>query len=257
MSDETKALATSETRQLATIEVPPMVILQQMVSSGADAASIATISALCERWEDRQSEKKYAEAMNACQKEMPVVLNDAENKQTNSRYTKLDTLLKPARAVWLKHGFSVEAGEVDSGKPGWIRIRCLVRHIGGHSEEHFSECPMDNRGPQGSPVKTEAHGWGSAATYAYKRLVARIFSVVMSNEDDDDGNGGVATLTMDQCITLEDLIQRMGEDEWPLFFKFSSRLHKREIKTLAEISVEHFDVLVAKMKERVAARDAK
>lgn len=165
---------------MATIDVPPSVILQQMVTSGADAASIATISALCERWEDRQAERAYTTAMNACQKELPAVTKDTFNKQTETWYAKLEKIAKTILATAHKHGFSLSFGTADCPRgETWIRFVLDVMHVGGCTKRYERDMPIDNVGPKGLPNKTVAHGAISSETIAKKLLLCGAFNVTL------------------------------------------------------------------------------
>jgi hypothetical protein len=136
----------------------------------------------------RDAEVAFNDAMSACQKEMPAVERDAENEQTHSWYTRLETLSDAAVPVYTKHGFSLSFDEEDSPKEGHIRVICYCSHKAGHTRKYRGDVPLDIAGIKGNVNKTPTHAFGSTKSYGRRYLTLDIFNIVMKGED-NDGNG--------------------------------------------------------------------
>ena len=85
-----------------------------------------------------------------------------------------------------KHGFSTSLSSQPGAPADHTRFVLMVRHVGGHAEEHTWDAPIDDKGIKGNPNKTRLHGGGSSMAYAARYLKTNVFSV--STYRDDDGN---------------------------------------------------------------------
>lgn len=165
-----------------------------------------------ERAEHQQAERQFNQAMNAVQAEIQPVVRDAENKQTNSRYAKLETIDAAIRPIYTRHGFSLSFNQAPAAVAGNIRITCRCSHAGGHTEMFEREEPADIMGPKGAPTKTVLHGAVSTETYLRRALTCGIFNVQLRNQDDDGVLGGTRFITTEQAEQLEALIKETGTD---------------------------------------------
>lgn len=138
----------------------------------------------------RDAEVAFNDSMSACQSEMPQVERDAENEQTHSWYTRLETLSDAAVPVYTKHGFSLSFDEEDSPKEGHIRVVCYCSHKAGHTRKYRGDVPLDIAGIKGNVNKTPTHAFGSTKSYGRRYLTLDIFNIVMKGEDDDGNAGG-------------------------------------------------------------------
>lgn len=134
----------------------------------------------------------FNRALSQVQAETAPVLRDAENKQTNSRYAKLEAIDGMVRPIYARHGFSLSFNS-EPLPDNNIRISCDVAHDAGHTRTYNLEAGLDVAGAQGKVNKTSLHGLGSTVSYLRRYLTAMIFNIVFSNEDDDGNRGGNAT----------------------------------------------------------------
>lgn len=202
------------TTELATTntEPTPMVLLQMAMDKGLDADKLEKLMQLHERSQDRQAEREFAEAMNACQAEMPAIARDAHNPQTNSKYAKLEAVDRQIKPVYIKHGFTLTFGTDNSPIAEHIRVTCICQHVGGHKRHYQGDFPIDIAGIKGGANKTPMHATGSTMSYGRRYLTLMIFNLVMDGED-NDGNRPVDTITEEQAIQITELIEGQG---WPL-----------------------------------------
>lgn len=135
------------------------------------------------------AEQKFNEAMRKVQMEMPRIVKDAKNPQTNSRYVQLETLSKAAVPIYTANGFSLIFSEGESANPAKIRVMCEVKHEGGHTRTYHLDLSPDDTGAKGNASKTKIHGEGSTFSYGQRYLMKLIFNLTIVGED-DDGNQG-------------------------------------------------------------------
>ena len=103
----------------------------------------------------------------------------------------------------------------NSGAPlveGNICVKATVSHRGGWSEEHTIELPLDNMGIKGSVNKTGVHATASTRTYARRYLLKEVFNITTSDDVDTDGNLPAETITEEQVVNIEALIEEVGAD---------------------------------------------
>lgn len=202
------------TTELATVPTPtvtPLVLLEQAIDKGLDADQLGKLMDLQERYEASQAKNAYARAMVACQREMPVIVRNRQNNQTNSKYATLETIQEKIKGIYLKHGFSLSHGSADSPMAGHYRATCTVTHEGGHSEFFFLDVPPDDKGIKGSTNKTAIQALGSSLSYAQRYLECRIWDLTIADQD-NDGNRPTRTINEADAIQLKELIEAKGVD---------------------------------------------
>lgn len=155
-----------------------------------DVEKMERLLAMQERILDRNAEVAFNEAMRAAQEEMPKVLRNKRNDQTNSNYADLEKVNDIIVPVYVKHGFSLSFGTADTQLPGHIRITCLVSHVAGHSRPYFCDMPLDIAGIKGNQNKTPTHAHGSTMSYGRRYLTLLIFNITLTNEDNDGNRPG-------------------------------------------------------------------
>ena len=164
-----------------------------------------------------RAEQEFAEAFNAVQADMTPVRKLAKNSQTGSMYAlaeHVDAMLQP---LLVRHGFSMSGSASPCDTPDTVRFMLTVRHIGGHSEQHYMDAPIDNVGMKGAPTKTKLHGTGSAETYALRRLKCSVFDVRLVADDDGNRAGGVGPgtepISQAQIDEINALSDEVGADK--------------------------------------------
>ena len=199
-----------------------------------DVDKMERLFALRERMLALDAEQAFNEAMRTAQAEMPAVLRDAENPETHSSYSRIETVNKAIVPIITKHGFSLSFGTDNSHIGGHYRVVCQVSHIGGHSRDYHVDIPIDDVGPKGAKNKTMVHGFGSSMTYGRRYLTLLIFNVTMKDADDDGNAAGRAPITAEQKDELVALIKETGADT----AKFLAYLR---VRTLDELPASRFN----------------
>lgn len=150
-----------------------------------DVEKLERMLAMQERILAKQGEMAFNEAMRACQDQMPAILRNRENAQTNSRYADLEAVNNAIVPVYTKHGFSLSFGTADCPVPLHYRVTCLVSHTGGHSRPYQADIPIDAAGIKGTANKTGTHAFGSTMSYGRRYVTLMIFNLTLTNEDND------------------------------------------------------------------------
>jgi len=196
-------------------EVDPFLAMIEKIAANPniDADKIDKFLSMQERIMDRNARNAFYEAMNQVQAALPTVARDAENRQTNSMYARLETISRAIKPIYTSHGFSASFWEGEAKREGYIRIEGVLRHRDGHSEPYHCELPIDDKGIQGKVNKTAVHGTGSTFTYGRRYLTCMMFDIAVG--DDTDGNmpEDDTPLSKDQIADLEALLTEVKADK--------------------------------------------
>lgn len=167
----------------------PMSLLAQAVANGMDAGQLKSLVDLQEQYRAARAKEAFAVAMNAVQSQMPCIVRDAENSQTNSRYVRLETITHQAKHIYSAHGFSLSFSEEDCPIERFKRIVCHVRHNDGHTEKHWIDLPLDGFSSKGNPIgaMNPVQAAISTGSYGQRVLICRVFNITIANTD-LDGN---------------------------------------------------------------------
>lgn len=233
------------TNALKTVQATPLQLLQTAMEQKLDPDSLEKFMAMYERWEDRQAERIYNEAMNACQGEIMPVIRRKWNDQNKCNYVADEDVDEIIRPIYVKHGFSLSLGSDVSPLPDHYRCVCDVRHNGGHKERHVLDGQCDDKGMKGTPNKTGVQGVMSTMTYLKRNLKCLIFNIPIKGQDKDGQrpSAGQQPITDEQMATLNDWIL---QKEVPLddFLKWA------EVDSLARLPVSKYTTAIQMLKDR-------
>jgi len=175
------------------------------INPDVDVEKIRQIMEMQEHILDRNAKQAFNAAMVRAQSKMPIVPRDKLNSQTQSKYSKYETILKLCKPIYTEEGFSVMFHEGDAKKEDEIRIIAEVMHEEGHTKTVWTDVPLDISGIKGQVNKTKTHAKGSSIQYGRSYLMKQIFNI--PSGDDDDGNlAGTDIITEEQSNELYALI---------------------------------------------------
>lgn len=176
----------TETRTLSVETMNPLMLIERAIDKGMDPAQLKALVDLQEQWTAYQAKAAYARAMTDAQEEMPLIVRDAQNTHTQSRYARLETITHWAKPVYTKHGFALSFSEAESPKPNMKRVVCKVSHRDGHSESHWVELPIDGTGAKGGKSSmNEVQGCISTNSYGHRVLTCNVFNITIADTDLD------------------------------------------------------------------------
>jgi hypothetical protein len=190
---------------------PMLAMIQHVVENGGDVEKLRELLTLKREFDADMARKAFHEAFAACQAEIPAVLRNKDNKQTQSRYADLAAIEAVAAPVIARHGLAVRFFPVKSDMAEHYGVDCIVSHRQGHSESYHADVPADGAGLKGNANKTATHAFGSTMSYGRRYLLCMIFNIATT--DDDDGNAaakGSANISEGQYVELQGLIDQAG-----------------------------------------------
>jgi hypothetical protein len=170
---------------------PIEIVARAAADPNVDADKMGKLYDIADRHQRREAEIEFNRAMTAVQSEVRTIIKNRPNSQTNSDYANLDAILRVLRPSYTTHGFSVSLSTVQPIIEGTIRVRAILRHMQGHSEEHFYDCPIDGVGIAGKANKTATHAAASSAHYAQRILTVLMFNLSTGYDDDGNAAGGL------------------------------------------------------------------
>jgi len=213
-------------------------LIAMAVNADLDIEKMKELIKMRDHEEEKTAKSLFNIAMARVQENIEPVIADAENQQTDSRYSRLTTVVSTLAPIYTKEGFSVSfgTGECTSQKlvdDWWFRTIAELSHVGGYTKTYHVDLPADIRGPKGTINKTLIHGTKSAITYARVILMGLMFNFTTTLDVDNDGNSQTETITDKQMIELQDHMDALDVDEKG-FFKYLS------IESLADMPAAYW-----------------
>ncbi len=117
---------------------------------------------------------KLAEALAKAQKHIDGAKKGAVNPHLRSKYADLSSVWAACRDALADNGLAVTQHMADMGAPGAVKVVTTLMHASGEWLSGETVMPV---------TKQDAHGYGSAITYARRYSLAAMVGV--SPEDDD------------------------------------------------------------------------
>lgn len=190
----------------------PMEILATLAAKGGSSAEqLKIITDLIVMLQDREREKQFSEAFNACQAEMPRVLKSHENKQTGSMYSPLEAVQATCMPVATKHGFSLFFSEADCATQGYKRTVLEIMHNCGWKKTVHVDLPIDGVGAKGNAIgaMNPVQACVSTMSYGQRKAFCLGFNVVCTGDDMDGQPPGVTgTLNTEELKVIHELFER-------------------------------------------------
>lgn len=156
------------------------------------------------------------------------------NNKSYARYEDIDLVAKSAMN---KHGLAINHTiHQDDNK---VKIRAVLRHIGGHEESAEIILPLDTSGNK-NPVQA----YGSTTAYGKRYTYAALIGI-SAEEVDDDGQAAGGVITEAQAKTIRDAIAFTQSDEakFKKFFK---------IDDIARLPAARFEDAMGMLKDKAA-----
>lgn len=187
----------------------PIDILQAAIAGGVTEQNVAVVerlSALAERFEQRNAEKEFSAAFSAMQSEMPVITASTPIKN-RGKYEKFEDLMHKLAPLLARHGFSVSFSQ--SFEVNRIVETCKLRHKGGHSESNSFSVRT-------RPADNDTQSDCMAATTAKRNALCNALNIVIRqdvlNEEDDPRMQSDKLITKEQAEELERRVVEKNRD---------------------------------------------
>lgn len=188
------------------------VIERAATNPNVDIDKMERLFAMRERMLEREAKSAFDSALAAVKADVPVVIRNKHNKQTQSNYADLAAISQAVDPILAKHGFSLSFGTDKSVLDNHYGITADLTHEGGYSRQYRADVPASTVGIKGNAMMTPIHGFGSAMSYGRRYLKCLIVDI--STGDDDDGikAGSGETVSDDQVKRLLALKDEVGAD---------------------------------------------
>ena len=161
---------------------------------GIPLEQIEKMMDLQDRWERREAEKAFNEAMSAFKGEAVEIIKrkqvDFANKsggRTQYKHAELADVIEAAAPALSRHGFSWR-WDTEQGH-GFLKVTCILKHSLGHSESCTLSGPYDESGG-----KNAIQAIVSTKTYLERHTLKAICGLAEKGEDDDGRAAGRSLL---------------------------------------------------------------
>lgn len=245
-SEQAMTTATNE-NAVSVVNSNPMTLIQTAIEHKADPEQLGKLMDLQERWEANHARKAYNAAMVAVQGELPRVCSDKRNTQTNSDYPTETRVRQTIQKKCLEHGFTFTVDEAAPPQDDMLCVRLTIRHADGHEATMIRYGKVDMYGPKGNPNSTHVQGCQKTTTYLGRRMLLQAFGVVVDG-DDDDGNGGTATVTEEQSVVLQDMIDQLDDEASRRFFAWAG------VDDVANLPANRYDTAFRGLKKSLGGK---
>ena len=190
-------------KAVVTVDPTPMQLISQVVENpDFDVAKLEKMMDLQERWEDRQAERQFNEAVTQFQRECPNIVRSRKGAH-DIKYAPLDEIMRTIQPVLTEHGLAVRFS-TRWDHQGYITAVCTVSHEAGHSEESEITIPVDDKMSANSSQKM-----GSANSYAKRYALSNALNLAFA-EDDTDAANLAEKITEDQAVVINDLLDELN-----------------------------------------------
>lgn len=226
----------------------PLKLIAAAIEKGLDPDKLGKLMDLQERYEKSRAIEAYNQAMANCQRKMPAVVKDADNKHTRSRYARLETVIHAIRPIYTENGFSITFDEADCPKPDHVRIVANLMHVGGHTHPIHGDFALDGKGAQGNATAmNQVQAKGSTIAYARRYLTLMAFNVAVADEDMDGGGTG-ATVTPEHVEQINLLLEECRENGNPV--PLDKLLKWQQVEQLSDLTQKQFIVVLRELNRK-------
>lgn len=163
----------------------PADLIRYAMESNADLDKLEKLFDLQSRWEEREAKKAFVAAMAEFKRlDLSISKDHHVEFRTDKGITAYDhatignvvSVIVPALA---EHGFS-HRWIIERGEAGLIRVRCVITHRLGHSEETVLEAGLDQTGG-----KNNIQAMISTKTYLERHSLLAATGLATREEPDD------------------------------------------------------------------------
>lgn len=187
----------------------PMGMMLAAMSQGASLEQVEKMMDLQQRWEEREAEKAFNDALAAFKAEAVEIIKrrevDFANKgggRTNYKHAELSDVVEAVGPALSKHGFAWSwKTEQQNGN---VRVTCILKHRQGHSDSVTLEA-----GPDQSGGKNSIQAIASTVTYLQRHTLKAITGVSEKGDEDD----GQKANTQASADLRDELISRVAQAE--------------------------------------------
>lgn len=187
--------------QIAVIDNSPARLLELAIQKDADVDKLERLMDMQVRWEERQSQKAFTQAITEFQSKCPVIKKQKAGHNYN--YAPLSDIVAQIKDVLAGCNLSYRFEQQHNQQE--IEVICVVTHKDGHSERTAMKANPDTSGS-----KNTIQAAGSTVTYLQRYTMIGALGITTADEDMDGRIGNeVDYLPFLNCIreNLEEIYQ--------------------------------------------------
>lgn len=162
----------------------PQTMLQSAINQGYNPEGVKILAEIYERWEAKEAEKAFNQALLLFQEECPAItksqrISFVTKKGGNfeSKFAPLPATMAQIRPLLRKHGFVVTFNSQRQEKQ--VSVICKLSHSQGHTTETRFEIPNES-----APLISDAHSAASAVSFAERYSLQLALGLVPQVDDD-------------------------------------------------------------------------
>lgn len=202
-------LATIEQQASAPAVIGESATIMQVIQRAAadpscDLDKMERLMQMHERFQAKQAEQQYAEALAAMQQELPAIAErgNAAGRYTYALWEDINERLKPILA---RHGFALTFRTPRNDKG--VEVEGVLTHRGGHSERTSMVLPSDTSGS-----KNAVQAVASSVSYGKRYTAGALLNFTTHGEDDDAYRAAPQRTAMQEQVVI-DILERVAEVE--------------------------------------------
>jgi hypothetical protein len=235
---------TTETQVIPLVQMTPVQMAYQLISSGADFASVKEMMALSKELAADQARRAFDEAVASAKAGIPTIAKNAKG-HNNKAYANFAAYAEALKDVLAEHGLSYRFRTEQTDR---ITVTCVLSHKGGHSEENSLSGPADNSGS-----KNAIQAIGSTLTYLQRYTLIQALGLAASDDDDGEKHGKdeeqLRTISEEQQMQIREMLDATDSDE-AQFLKLGN------LQRLADMPASQFQSAMNILRQRLAKRGA-
>jgi len=182
------------------------VIQRAAADPGCDIEKMERLMQMHERFQAKQAEQQYAEALAIMQEELPAIGERGGIKDRNGRvqstYALWEDINDAIKPVLAKHGFSLTFRTPRNDKG--VEVEGVLTHRSGHSERTSILLPADLTGS-----KNAVQAVASSVSYGKRYTAGALLNITTHGEDDDAYTAGKpAEIGLSESV-MQDLLNKV------------------------------------------------
>lgn len=203
-----KELAKKEDAQL---QEGDSLLLEMAKRTDIDPDKLEKLMDLQFRFEAKQAERAFNEALAGFQGECPIIKKskNVNFKSVNYDYSPIEEMVGVIRPLLNKHSLSFSFNVKETGEKDKMELVTKIRHAQGHAEEtsyFFNKYHDDDRMNLSQRAK-------SAITFAKRAALENALGLVTEKEVDADARPKLAPVTDTLISDIKTLLKETNSDE--------------------------------------------
>ena len=222
----------------------PAYLLQMAVEGGKDLAYVEKLMEMQERWEGKQAEKAFNQAMADFSMNLPTIEKTVYVEHFDGYHADLGLMAKMIREAMAPHGLSFSWKTEQGDK---ITVSCVIKHRDGHSQSVTLSSAADTSGG-----KNAIQAIGSAVKYLERYTLESATGIVASSGDDDGKKAAtppVELITDEQTLQLDAFVTDNGIDKERTLAWIKTTTGEAHFSS---VPANQFDKVMAALKKKVS-----